>query len=771
MDVTRFREQLARLTGPARIPVLLQIGQTLGMNSWRKGPGSSAALADLTGAIDALSEAYRLVDRGDPARGSIGVLFGWLLSARFGVHGGADEDRENAIAILAEGLGYANLQPIHAAMARISLGQMHLSRAMEAMHPAGLRSGRLPAGHTGDVDEAVRRFREILDGPRMSAEITEVAQTLLTVARSLRPLLNGDLAGFDFGKLMEAMSVMQRLMANGGPFAKFGSVMPFDLAAVDPRDYPVADMRGATQETPTVPPRRTVRPAEPAPAETRAARRAARSRLASLAGAGPQPVWDQALRLLEGGPSAIAGDDLDAFVGAAVNAAGPGDDLEAGLDHLVSAVALALRERRDGIGWADEEDPYGPALGHLAAAADAIPPSHPAACAVVEGLGGMLDDGRPLSGAITAVADRFARYADAISPRPDVVTALRDVCRAVPLTVDVPAGHPWHEVLGTADRHARLLAPRGAGQDQPAPPEVAAALLQVGASALLYLHAGPAVGAQCLDPATDRLGVIDLPVTNPLDPEDPGWSAIADRWAGGHLIVAATGDLARVPLPAVRTRAGRRLAQDVAVSQVSSGAQLVALAGRPAAPVGKTPLFVVNPRGDRNADMPDVLTLRRLFYPRSACIGRGLEPVDAPGSSDDVRGRLADASMVHLACGLDGTRLRLAGSDVLDASGGGLVVLTEPGPAAALLDAGFSGVIGWQRRVPAPFAALAIFMTHLMLADRDLPPAAAVNAVHRWMIDPDRELPPFLPGAHRRTVDTTDLTRPALWAALACYGR
>lgn len=114
--------------------------------------------------------------------------------------------------------------------------------------------------------------------------------------------------------------------------------------------------------------------------------------------------------------------------------------------------------------------------------------------------------------------------------------------------------------------------------------------------------------------------------------------------------------------------------------------------------------------------------------------------------------------------------------DLTEVRGGGLVVLTEPDAegcaqnAEVLLDAGFSGVIGWQRPVPASFAALALFMTHLMLVDHQLQPAAAVSAVQRWMLDPHRLLPPLLPGAHRFTVENTDLTRPVLWAALAYYG-
>ncbi|MDG4762874.1 CHAT domain-containing protein [Solwaraspora sp. WMMD406] len=328
----------------------------------------------------------------------------------------------------------------------------------------------------------------------------------------------------------------------------------------------------------------------------------------------------------------------------------------------------------------------------------------------------------------------------------------------------------------------------------PTPAEAAAAVREIGAASLLYLHptddAGRNAAALCVDPATDRLDVLaNVPVTDPLASDDPGWPAIVGRWTAGSLLLASTGGLERIALPAVRTGDNQFLTQGVVVSHVSSGAEAITLAARPASAVDAAPLFVVNPRGDRDADMVEVLTLRRLFYPNSVCLGRALEPADAAGTRGELLARMPGASMVHLACGLrrDGrTELQLADDDVLTATairslartvGGGLVVLAEPGPdgfhadADVFVDAGFAGVIGWRWPVPAPFAALALFMTHLMLVDHRLPPPAAVAAVHRWMLDPDRSLPQFVTTAQLHTVATIDLTRPSFWAALACRGR
>jgi hypothetical protein len=385
-------------------------------------------------------------------------------------------------------------------------------------------------------------------------------------------------------------------------------------------------------------------------------------------------------------------------------------------------------------------------------------------------------------------AARFAGWMLAEGRGAEAFTAL-EVAAA---ESDPPATDPLAEdILSVLLGIAPQVAPPS---KVPTPAEVAAAVRTIGAAALLYLHptddAGRTAAVLCLDPAADRLDVLaNVPVTDPLASDDPGWPAILGRWTTGSLLVAATGDLDRIALPAVRTGDSRRLTQDVVVSHVSSGAQAIALAARPVVPVDAEPLFVVNPRGDRDPEMAEVLVLRRLFYPHSTCLGRGLEPVDGAGTPDDVLARLPGTSLVHLACGVrhDGrTELQLAGGTILDATairgpakadGGGLVVLAEAGPdgfaaeAEVFLDAGFAGVIGWQRPVPAPFAALALFMAHLMLVDHRMPPASAVGAVHRWMLDPERDLPPFLTGAHLNAVATIDLTRPALWAALAYRGR
>lgn len=999
--VAGLREELSRLHGRTRVPMLVRIGQELWMGYWRTGPGSPSALGDLSGAIEMLDEAYSLLTPADPsipadpARAQVGFLLGMSASARHGAHGGSEADRDTALTMLAEALSQPGLQPMLGTTARITLAQLYLSRAMEALTSTALRSGLAggtSASSRNDADAAIRCLREVLGAKPASAEIVVLAENLLSLAESVRPLLSGDLTRLDIGTVMHAMAAIQQVQQRGFLVGIAGLSSPgsfsVDLSLVDPLDYPVMTAVGDPEQAPAVPPRQPA-PVPRPPTEPNASRQAARDRLAALVGKPEEPVWEQVRALLEAGHGRVATGDLDAYVSAAANAVDAeedGDPVESGLDRLLSAVGLCLRQRRDGSGWDDDSAGGGclSAAEPLLAAAERIPASHPAAAVVVEALGGLLDGTRPLAGAVAGIADRFGEYAGEVAPPRAMVTALGELCRTVttlatgagvdpiPLAAAVaavPADHAWSAMLsiaveqvrlaaavragntvaigvapdglapllhcllrddtealraavdalawtarghgtaavvgaaylelatrapareqadlaaairllsassealddaseglrtrtwwrlaeayrrrgapedGESSRNAGLEALRGGDQDPrnaarfagwmladgraqeaytaleiaaagsgrpesaagplvedvlnvilgiapsvaqppdvPAWTDVATALREVGATALLYLHptddAGRTAGVLCLDAGTHRLDVLaNVPVTDPLTSDDPGWSAIGGRWSDSCLLVAATGNLRRIALSAVRTSDGRRLAQEASVTYVASGTQAIRLAERPVVPAGRSPLFVVNPRGDRDAEMADVLVLRRLFYPRSICVGRALESLDGPGTREDVLIRLPGASLVHLACGVHGGRLHLSGAEVLEATavrGGGLVILTESvteglaGTAESFLEAGFSGVIGWRWSVPAPFTALALFMTHLMLIDRQLPPAVAVTAVQRWMLDISRELPPLLPGAHRHIAETIDLTRPALWAALTYYGR
>ncbi|MFF5082402.1 hypothetical protein ACFY36_35595 [Actinoplanes sp. NPDC000266] len=837
-DIARVRDELSRLDGPARLPKLAELGQMLNKRYWTAGPGQPAALPHLSAAIEVWDEAYRLLDPGDPARGQVAVQLGTYLAARHGTHGGSTKDRDTAVFVLDEALKFPSVPPAQVVMARFYLGQLYLARATEAMNPAAARGGFLhgaPTGAGDDIDRAARLFREILDGPAMSEDIATMARTMLTLAEALGPLLSGNVAGFDIGKLMESMAVMQRLQQQGMP--------KMNWTIGDPLTYPTTVMDAPAHQPPTVPPRR---PAPvPAPrSEPGSARRAAHDRLASLVPDPRRPVWDQARDLLLAGPSAVAPGDLDAFVGAAANAA-PED----GVDRLLLAVGLSLRERRDGNGWGDTDDgAFDGARAELRAAMADVPPDHPAAVVVVEAVGGVLDEERPLAGAITEISS----YAEKIPSLTPAAADLAALCRREPFQITVPSGHPWHDMLTTAAEHAQLLADvrggahlalekepistaerlvgeledggrrtrawwrlasayhdrgdaelsRRAGMEALRGPEPYRenALLFAGwmlaegraAEALTAFEVAAASPRSPQDPdsldAVEAITGVTLPARPAVPVPSPDAIAAAVRKLGAPALLYAhpSGGLLRLDAATARLDVPDSVPPEnllvagllpdppaSGISYVSSGAQAIRLASREA--TAGPSLFVVNPRGDRDPAMPEVMAVRRLFYPESLCAGRALEPVDAPGTAEDVLRHLPTAGLTHLACGIDGTEAELAGGSRLDLTtshgAGGLVILAEGAADPALLDAGFTGVVGWLRPVPPPVAALALFMLHLRLVDDRLAPAAAVAAVRRWMRDPDRPLSPLLTGAHLHTVRTTDLTRPELWAALAYCGR
>jgi hypothetical protein len=213
-------------------------------------------------------------------------------------------------------------------------------------------------------------------------------------------------------------------------------------------------------------------------------------------------------------------------------------------------------------------------------------------------------------------------------------------------------------------------------------------------------------------------------------------------------------------------------------------------AGRPARrsrmPVGDAAVFVANPRGDLAGASIEAMLLRRTFYPRSVGLGRTVDNIDGIGTPGDVLAHL-DASMLHLGCQVTPAgALELAGPAELTPAeitawtgaarrAGGVAVLPPTAAGAqdlaeALLAAGFVGVIGWRRAVPAAQASLILFVLHATLVDARLGPAAAVDEVARWMRDPRRKAPAYLPDEYAATMAATDLTDETYRGALTYRG-
>jgi hypothetical protein len=124
----------------------MQLGQALSDRYWRIGPGSVAALPDLSAAIDVMKEAYSYIDPADAMRGQLAGLLGWLLAARHSAHGSGPGDREDGIDLLGTALTFPNLPPMLGAIGRVTLGQLYLSRVTDGMRWLGIGASGMFAG-------------------------------------------------------------------------------------------------------------------------------------------------------------------------------------------------------------------------------------------------------------------------------------------------------------------------------------------------------------------------------------------------------------------------------------------------------------------------------------------------------------------------------------------------------------------------------------------------------------------------------------------------
>jgi hypothetical protein len=204
-------------------------------------------------------------------------------------------------------------------------------------------------------------------------------------------------------------------------------------------------------------------------------------------------------------------------------------------------------------------------------------------------------------------------------------------------------------------------------------------------------------------------------------------------------------------------------------------AQLVDLSHRKPLPITAQPVFLANPRGDREWATIETMLLRRTFYPWSRGFGRLVENADGAGTPAEIRAAVSAASLFQIGCGItvDGA-LELTDASELECAtltaNGGLAILPPghfPRLADMLLAAGFTGVIGWRRPLSDGAAALAIFVLHTELVDHGRPPAAAVREVRRWFHRPDvASLPPLL----ARHADQLDADETG-WMSLAYQGR
>jgi hypothetical protein len=496
--VSRLRARLATLSGPAQTGTLGQLAQALQERYWRTGPGSPAGLPDLSAAIDALNEAYGYLDRGNALRGQVAAMRGWLLGIRHVAHGGSERDRETGIHLLEESLTFPNLSPAFGATVRLVLGQLYFARVAQSMQSAGfaLASGRdrLAPASKADMDRAVTCFREVLAAETISDEITAAARSMLTVAEAMQTMLSGlggGIAGLDFSGMMEVLAVLQKMKDQaggagtaglGGSYAALVSRLPHlplpdpdALAALDPLDRPVALIHGPE---PSAPPTQRVRqPAATAPVYRDPLRRALHDKVSAMTKdhSGSTEIWASATAVLlpdAPQPEIEAVDECVALATVVVDGEPAADPVTAGIDRFLLAVSLYLRHSLENAGHDAGSGDRLAGAENLLAAAQAIPPKHPAAVAILLALGAFLDERRPLDSVLDVVAAGFAERADAViatgtAKGADLASAhaLRCVCRAAAAlrsgtfaelaeleraVATVPLDYPWRSRLQAA---------------------------------------------------------------------------------------------------------------------------------------------------------------------------------------------------------------------------------------------------------------------------------------------------------------------------------
>jgi hypothetical protein len=485
--VAQLRAELARLSGPARLSTLVRLGQALMAEYTTIGPGTTAAGPDLDASIEALDEAYGLLDADGAVRGHVAAVLGFQLTARYCAHGGTDHDCQTGIHVLEEALSFTSLPASQRAMSQLALGQLSLARASAYLRTAGFGiqargGGTASAQAQADAHRASDCFRAVIDGKPVSDEFTAFARTLLDVTEAVRAMLaavGGDLTGFDVNGLASVFPMLQKWqdqIRQGGPPGYrlppigFFSQGADTLASLDPLEWPVAVIHGETtanESPPTI--QRSTPPVQPDADELR---RALCTLLPSSNGGHEEPVWLSAAELLRPDtptPDAATVDEMVALASTIMEQRCGPDQARTAVDAYLLAVALVLRNRVD-----EDSDGADRRAGavELLSAARAIPLDHPAAIVILRSLGAFLTESRPLDGVVAAIGGRFADRLDSaisagVREPADLVTlhALRCVCRAAEALAElrgatgvVPADYPWLAPIKAAGRLAGSVA-------------------------------------------------------------------------------------------------------------------------------------------------------------------------------------------------------------------------------------------------------------------------------------------------------------------------
>ncbi|MFJ7246801.1 CHAT domain-containing protein [Kitasatospora sp. NPDC098652] len=275
------------------------------------------------------------------------------------------------------------------------------------------------------------------------------------------------------------------------------------------------------------------------------------------------------------------------------------------------------------------------------------------------------------------------------------------------------------------------------------------------------------------------------------------------------LILVPMGALGVVPWHAAWSEpdaTGRRryAVEQAEISYAASARLLCDVAARPSTPHTGAALVVGNPTGDLRYAGEEADAVQRAFYPRGSFLGRrAAGEADGPGTPAEVLAwlRRGGGGVLHLACHatvaanqryssyLSFSGGELAAEELTEAAGRSgdgleLVVLAACRShvsgrghneayslATAFLVAGARSVIGSLWPVPDDATSVLMFMTHHFLRREQEQAGRALRRAQLWMLDPDRRLPPGMPGALAARAAAVEPDDLSAWAGFTHLGQ
>lgn len=286
-----------------------------------------------------------------------------------------------------------------------------------------------------------------------------------------------------------------------------------------------------------------------------------------------------------------------------------------------------------------------------------------------------------------------------------------------------------------------------------------------------------------------------------------------------RIVLVPMGDLARIPWQAARRKDGVYAVELAAFTHAVSARLLCDNASRQPVALSSSGMVVGDPdTGGAAKELDDARleahAVRQSFYQGARYVGRrpnGSVSPSGAGTAAEVRRWLADTGpaaggMLHLAChgsfatGLDDAKsvLLLASEDgagelsaeeIVDLLAAapnrrvGLVVLAACNTGrsvhgydeayslgTAFLAGRVSSVLSTQWSIPDAQTPSLMYLFHHYVRRAGLPPWQALREAQMWMLDPDREPPPGMPGELLDAMPAGEPAPLAAWAGFVHYG-